>query len=68
MNAAIETESLTKRYGRRTALADTTMTIPAGRVVGLVGPNAGDLIVSKTVSLTADLTPSTITHFSCVNV
>src|SRR5213082_2789975 len=39
MNAAIETESLTKRYGRRTALADTTMSIPAGRVVGLVGPN-----------------------------
>ena len=37
--AAIETQSLTKRYGRRTALADTTMTIPAGRVVGLVGPN-----------------------------
>src|SRR5882724_9597030 len=39
MNAAIETETLTKRYGRRTALADTTMTIPAGRVIGLVGPN-----------------------------
>jgi ABC-2 type transport system ATP-binding protein len=37
--AAIETQGLTKRYGRRTALADTTMTIPAGRVVGLVGPN-----------------------------
>ena len=37
--AALETEGLTKRYGRRTALSDTTMTIPAGRVVGLVGPN-----------------------------
>jgi ABC-2 type transport system ATP-binding protein len=37
--AAIETEGLTKRYGRRSALADTTMAIPAGRVVGLVGPN-----------------------------
>jgi ABC-2 type transport system ATP-binding protein len=37
--AAIETQSLTKNYGRRTALADTTMTVPAGRVVGLVGPN-----------------------------
>ena len=38
-SAAIETQALTKRYGRRTALSDTTMTIPSGRVVGLVGPN-----------------------------
>ena len=38
-SAAIETQALTKRYGRHTALADTTMTIPSGRVVGLVGPN-----------------------------
>ena len=36
---AIESVGLTKTYGRRTALADTTLTIPAGRVVGLVGPN-----------------------------
>jgi ABC-2 type transport system ATP-binding protein len=39
MSAAIETVGLSKSYGRRTALTDTTMTIPAGRVVGLVGPN-----------------------------
>src|SRR3954451_11012401 len=39
MSAAIETTGLGKRYGRRWALTDTTMTIPAGRVVGLVGPN-----------------------------
>ena len=38
-SAAIETDGLGKRYGRRWALTDTTMTIPAGRVVGLVGPN-----------------------------
>jgi ABC-2 type transport system ATP-binding protein len=30
---------LGKRYGRRWALSDCTLSIPAGRVVGLVGPN-----------------------------
>jgi ABC-2 type transport system ATP-binding protein len=30
---------LTKRYGRRPALSDCTLTIPPERVVGLVGPN-----------------------------
>lgn len=39
MTAVIETSGLTKRYGRRTALSDCTLSIPAGRVVGLVGPN-----------------------------
>jgi ABC-2 type transport system ATP-binding protein len=36
---AIETSGLTKRYGRRTALSECTLSIPAGKVVGLVGPN-----------------------------
>ncbi|GAA1555745.1 ABC transporter ATP-binding protein [Dactylosporangium maewongense] len=36
---ALETEGLTRRYGRRTALADCTLRVPPGRVVGLVGPN-----------------------------
>ncbi len=36
---AIETHGLTKRYGRRAALTDCTLSIPGGRVVGLVGPN-----------------------------
>ncbi|WP_433042706.1 ABC transporter ATP-binding protein [Dactylosporangium sp. CS-033363] len=39
MTAAIEARHLTKRYGRRAALAGCTLSIPAGRVVGLVGPN-----------------------------
>ncbi len=30
---------LGKRFGRRWALSDCTLTIPSGRVVGLVGPN-----------------------------
>ncbi len=35
----IEAERLTMRYGRRTALADCTLSVPPGHVVGLVGPN-----------------------------
>jgi ABC-2 type transport system ATP-binding protein len=35
----LEAVSLGKRYGRRWALRDCTLSIPAGRVVGLVGPN-----------------------------
>ncbi len=36
---ALHAEHLTKRYGRRAALTDCTLTVPHGRVVGLVGPN-----------------------------
>jgi ABC-2 type transport system ATP-binding protein len=36
---AIETTVLDKRYGRRAALTDCSLTIPQGHVVGLVGPN-----------------------------
>ena len=39
MNPVLRTEGLSKRYGRHQALTDVTLTIPAGRVVGLVGPN-----------------------------
>jgi ABC-2 type transport system ATP-binding protein len=39
VTAAIEAEGLGKKYGRRAALSDCTLTIPAGRVAGLVGPN-----------------------------
>jgi ABC-2 type transport system ATP-binding protein len=39
VNTAIEASGLGKRYGRRHALADCTLTVPAGRVAGLVGPN-----------------------------
>jgi len=39
VTAAIETAGLIKRYGRRIALSDCTLSIPAGKVVGLVGPN-----------------------------
>jgi ABC-2 type transport system ATP-binding protein len=39
MTAVIDASGLGKRYGRRWALADCTLAIPAGRVTGLVGPN-----------------------------
>ncbi|WP_326556175.1 ABC transporter ATP-binding protein [Micromonospora sp. NBC_01796] len=39
MTPVIETNGLGKRYGRRQALSDCTLSIPPGRVVGLVGPN-----------------------------
>ena len=39
MSAAVRTAGLGKRYGRRWALTDCTLDIPAGRVTGLVGPN-----------------------------
>ncbi|MFI7214291.1 ABC transporter ATP-binding protein [Micromonospora maritima] len=35
----LHAERLTKRYGRRTALADCDLSVPRGHVVGLVGPN-----------------------------
>src|SRR5260221_6412225 len=39
MTAIIETKGLGKQYGRKWALRDCTLTIPEGKVVGLVGPN-----------------------------
>lgn len=39
MTAVLEAEGLGKRYGRRWALSDCTLSIPSGHVVGLVGPN-----------------------------
>ena len=39
MSVALETKALTKRYRNVLALDRCDLTIPAGRVVGLVGPN-----------------------------
>jgi ABC-2 type transport system ATP-binding protein len=39
VTAALEATGLGKRYGRRWALSDCTLSVPTGRVVGLVGPN-----------------------------
>ena len=39
MTAVLESSGLSKRYGRRQALTDCTVSIPSGHVTGLVGPN-----------------------------
>jgi ABC-2 type transport system ATP-binding protein len=39
MSFAMEASGLGKQYGSRWALRDCTLSIPVGRVVGLVGPN-----------------------------
>lgn len=39
MTPVIHTNGLSKRYRRRLALDDCTLSVPAGRIVGLVGPN-----------------------------
>src|ERR1700691_4155742 len=39
MTAVLRAKALGKRYRRLWALAECTLSIPAGRVVGLVGPN-----------------------------
>jgi ABC-2 type transport system ATP-binding protein len=39
MTPVLEASGLGKRYGRRQALTDCDLSIPQGRVVGLVGPN-----------------------------
>jgi ABC-2 type transport system ATP-binding protein len=39
MTVIMRAQGLGTRYGRRWALSDCTMEVPAGRVTGLVGPN-----------------------------
>jgi ABC-2 type transport system ATP-binding protein len=39
MTPILQTHALGKRYGQRQALADCTLEVPPGHVVGLVGPN-----------------------------
>jgi ABC-2 type transport system ATP-binding protein len=51
MSAVISAKGLTKRYGRQTAVDNISFDIPAGRVVGLIGPNGS----GKTTTLKAAL-------------
>jgi len=39
MEAILETRGLTKRYGATLALNNVNLTLPQGRIVGLLGPN-----------------------------
>jgi ABC-2 type transport system ATP-binding protein len=50
MQYAIETQNLSRRFGRTEAVVDLTMTVPAGSVFALVGPNgAGKTTTIKTL-------------------
>jgi ABC-2 type transport system ATP-binding protein len=61
MNAAVETTALTKRFGRKWALQNCTLSIPAGKVVGLVGPNgAGKTTLLQLVVKLLEPTSGTI--------
>ncbi|HEY1042535.1 MAG TPA: ABC transporter ATP-binding protein [Telluria sp.] len=51
MSAAISARGLTKRYAKAVAVDDVTFEIPAGRIVGLIGPNGS----GKTTTLKAAL-------------
>jgi ABC-2 type transport system ATP-binding protein len=58
MTAVIETRGLGLRYRRHWALADCTLSVPEGRIVGLVGPNGAGK--STLLRLTTGLlTPTT---------
>ena len=51
MNAVISARGLTKRYGKAAAVDGVSFEIPAGRIVGLIGPNGS----GKTTTLKAAL-------------
>jgi ABC-2 type transport system ATP-binding protein len=53
----VRTDRLGKTYGRRAALSDCTLSIPAGRVTGVVGPNGAGK--STLLGLAAGLTAPT---------
>jgi ABC-2 type transport system ATP-binding protein len=51
VNAALSARGLTKRYGKQVAVDGIDFDIPAGRIVGLIGPNGS----GKTTTLKAAL-------------
>ena len=51
MSAVISARGLSKRYGKHVALDNVSFDIPAGRIVGLIGPNGS----GKTTTLKAAL-------------
>ena len=51
MSAVISARGLTKRYGKQLAVDNVSFEIPAGRIIGLIGPNGS----GKTTTLKAVL-------------
>jgi ABC-2 type transport system ATP-binding protein len=62
VTAVLAAERLSKSYGRRTALDDCTISVPAGRVAGLVGPNGAGktTLLHLTVGLLAPTSGSIV--------
>jgi ABC-2 type transport system ATP-binding protein len=58
MTALLETKDVTKRFRSRVALSECTLSIPTGRVVGLVGPNGAGK--STLLNLTVGLSYPTV--------
>ncbi len=54
MNEVLQAQGLRKAYGARTAVADVSLSVRAGEVLGLLGPNGAGK--STTVSMIAGLT------------
>ena len=38
-NAVLRSQGLTKRYGSKLALDNLDLTLPEGKIIGLLGPN-----------------------------
>ena len=51
MSAVLSAKGLSKRYGKRVAVDGIDFEVPAGRIVGLIGPNGS----GKTTTLKAAL-------------
>ncbi|OON70070.1 ABC transporter ATP-binding protein [Hymenobacter sp. CRA2] len=51
MSAILDIQHLTKRYGRTTAVQDLTLSVPAGSVFGLLGPNGSGKTTTLGIAL-----------------
>jgi ABC-2 type transport system ATP-binding protein len=51
MSAVLDIQNLTKRYARTTAVQDLTLSVPAGSVFGLLGPNGSGKTTTLGIAL-----------------
>ena len=51
MNAVLSARGLRKHYGKRTAIDGIDFEVPAGRIVGLIGPNGSGKIITLKAAL-----------------